>query len=187
MSGRTARRGRAGDERGAIAVETALVSLLLVTIMSGVIEASMLFKDSYSISSAARGGARLGSSEPVASTFAQDTAGQVANALRDLDPTRVQAIWVYKASQTTGLPTSGTSCTSSCLKYTLNSSGAPVLSSGSWTGRSACAGGTVDAVGVYVEYRHRSLFGRFFNNQIIAERAIMSLEALPSSTACVSA
>ena len=173
-------------ERGAVAVETALVSLVLVTILAGIIDASMLFRDSLSVASASRAAARTGASEPLAATFATDAAQQAVNALSEVDYTRINKIWVYRADPVTGAPVSGWTCASDCVHFKVNASGALNPEGGSWHNRNACAGTTLDAVGVLVEYSHPSTIGVFFNDQIVSEHAVMQLEPIPSSMACVS-
>ncbi len=180
-------RRRRSSERGAIAVETAIVSVMLLMLMAGIIDSSMLFRDSIIVSSAARAGARTGSAEPLASSFATDAAGQALAAMTDLVPGKITKIWVFKASTTTGAPASGSSCSSSCVKFTVSSSGVLSSPSGSWSARNACAGSpTINAVGVLVEYRHPSTMGFFFNNQLLTETTAMQLEPVPSNLACVS-
>lgn len=181
------------DERGAIAVEAAFVSTLLFTILAGVVDVSMLFRTTYEVSSASRAGARLAAQEPLATTFARDTAVQVAAALEGMDYSRVTKIWVYKAnpSSPTAEPSSGSSCPTQCVKFTVTSAGVVSAGTGTWTGRKACAGepvagvDPVDAVGVRVEYRHDAPI-RFADNQLVQETTTMRLEQLSASLVCVS-
>jgi len=119
------RRGLLGRcDSGAVAVETALVMTVLVTLLFGIVDSSFLFKDSVSVSTAARAGARMGASQPRVSNFAQAAADQVTNSLSDLNPALLQAVWVYKTTSTgasAGLPDSGSfaSCTT-CVKFIWN-------------------------------------------------------------------
>ena len=46
-------------DSGAVAVETAVVSMFLIILMFGIVESSFLFKDWLSVSAAARAGARM--------------------------------------------------------------------------------------------------------------------------------
>jgi hypothetical protein len=170
-----------------VAVETALMSMLLLTLMAGVVDTSMLFRDSLAVASSSRAGARTGSSEPMAPSFATDAAQQAANAMSDLDLSRVPKIWVFKADLATGAPASGWACSSDCVKFTVSAAGTLSSPSGSWTHRNACSGSSLDAVGVFVEYRHPSTLGFFFDNTQMQETAIMQLEPIPSSQPCVSA
>lgn len=189
-------------DSGVVAVETGLVSMFLVLLLFGVIDASFFFKDWLTISSAARAGARMGASEPrvgnVGNTrlFADDSADQVTNAVSGLPASSLAAIevWVYDASGTTGLPSvsgvlpSGSNCSSSCVKYTWPG-GATKLTylSGSWayTSQNACNGDTGrDTLGVFVKYPHASPLGFFFKNANMSESTAIFLEPIPSSQVC---
>jgi Flp pilus assembly protein TadG len=173
-------------DSGAVAVETAAVSLFLVILLFGIVESSFLFKDWLSVSAAARAGARMGASEPRGPNFAQDSADQVTNALSDLNPANLQEVWVYRTTSATGLPDSGSfaSCTT-CVKFTWNSATSSLTqSSGNWSSNSqnACAGDAArDSLGVYVKYRHTSPLAFFFNNATISESTVMWIE--PTSAA----
>ena len=65
-------------ERGAVAVEAAIITPLLVALAFGIIEFGLLLKDDLGVTSSVRAGARMASAEPRAATFAQDAADQVA-------------------------------------------------------------------------------------------------------------
>ncbi len=179
-------RPRRRAERGAVAVETALMSLVLVTIMGGIIDSSMLFRDSFSVSSASRAAARTAVSEPMATTFARDAAIQAVAAMSDTDYSRITRLWVYKADSTSGGPLSGSGCPTNCVKFTVSATGVVSSGTGSWHSRKACAGETLDAVGVTVQYKHRSTMGMFFRDKLITEAAVMQLEPIPSTRTCVS-
>jgi TadE-like protein len=172
-------------DSGAVAVETALVSMLLIILLFGIVESSFLFKDWLSVSAAARAGARMGASQPrVASVagspdFAQLSANQVTNAMSNLIPANLQQVWVYKASSTTGLPDSGSfaSCLV-CVKFVW-SAGALTRSYNNWPAlnQNACPGDPLrDSLGVYVEYRHFSPLGVFFKNAIVSQSTVMWIE-----------
>ena len=186
------RRGLLGRcDSGAVAVETALVMTVLVMLLFGIVDSSFLFKDALSVSAAARAGARMGASQPRVSNFAQAAADQVTNSLSDLNPALLQAVWVYKTTSTgasAGLPDSGSfaSCTT-CVKFTWNALASPpalVPSSDNWasTSQNACAGDPArDVLGVYVQYKHRSPLGFFFNNLVISESTVMWIEPTTSA------
>jgi Flp pilus assembly protein TadG len=180
-------------DSGAVAIETAAVSMLLITILFGIVESSFLFKDWITVSAAARAGARMGVSQPRSPSFAQDTANQVANAVADLDPANIQEVWVYKAAVTANAATSTnkpfgftdfSNCTV-CVKYVWNAGTHSLTqSSGNWsyTSQNACAGDSArDSLGVYVKYRHTSPLKFFFNNLTVSESAVMWIE--PTSAA----
>ena len=176
------RRSPMGDrDSGAVAVETALVSMLLLTLLFGIVDSSFLLKDWLTVSAAARAGARMGSSEPRWTTFAQDSADQVTNAITGLNQANLQQVWVYKAAYATGLPLSGASCATNCVKYKWDSTAKKlVLLSGSWPylSQNACPGPVEvrDVLGVYVKYTHSAPLGFFFNGATVSESTVMWLE-----------
>lgn len=174
-------------ERGAVAVEAAIVSTLLFTIAVGIVDVSMLFRTSYEVSSASRAGARLASAEPRSTTFARDAAQQAAASMADLDGTRITKLWVYKANTASavGDPVSGVTCSSSCVQFTVDAAGVVSAGTGSWTARQACAGGTVDSVGVRVQYRNDAPI-RIGENALLEETTVMRLEQIPATLTCVS-
>lgn len=181
------------SERGAVAVEAAIVSTMLFIICAGVVDLSMLFRTTYEVSSASRAGARLAAQEPLATTFARDAATQVVAAMEGMDYTRVTRIWVYRAdpNSATGEPASGATCSSQCVKFTVSATGVVSAGTGSWTGRKACPGDPVagvdpvDAVGVRVQYRHDAPI-MFADNQLVQETTSMRLEQLPTTVVCTS-
>jgi hypothetical protein len=181
-------------DRGAVAVETALVAIIPIMLLFGIIDSSFLFKDWLTVSAAARAGARMGASEPRALSFAQDSADQVTNAISGHNPANIQEVWVYKASPTTGLPSGSCGSTpSSCVKFTWNSGTQSLLkSSDTWAGadQDACiadrgpSAPLRDSVGVYVKYKHTSPLGFFFNDQIISESTVMWIEPWTPDVHC---
>ena len=172
------------DERGAVAVEAAIVTMFLLTIVAGIVDVSMYLQTTYQMTLGSRAAARTASTDPIAPTFAQNAALQVSSAMKSLEPGRVTKIWVYKADITTGNPLSGPACASACYRFTLDANGNIASTSGSWPSRSACAGGVVDPVGVLVEYRYNALF-MFFDEQTVSNRTVMRLEPIPSTSVCV--
>jgi Flp pilus assembly protein TadG len=167
-------------------VETALVSMLLITMLYGVVETSFLYRDALVVSSASRAGARTASSLPRDSAFATSAIAQVGSALGAMDVSRVSAVWVFKANPATGLPDSGgfTSC-ATCVKYVGSASGLVPDGAPGWTAndQNACSG-TMDTVGLYVQYRYPSRLGFFFKNQRLTESTVMRLEPYDRTGAC---
>jgi Flp pilus assembly protein TadG len=174
------RKTRGHPDSGAVAVETALVSMFLVTLLFGIVDTSFLLKDWLTVSAAARAGARMGASQSRQVNFATDSAVQVTNAISGLHPANLQEVWVYRATYGTGLPASGSTCPTDCVKYKWDSGLKKlVYLSGTWasTSQNACPGDVNRHVlGVYVKYRHTSPVGFFFNNAIVSESTAMWLE-----------
>ena len=179
-------------DSGAVAVETAVVSMFLIILVFGIVESSFLFKDWLSVSAAARAGARMGASQPRVANFAQASADQVTNALSDLNPANIQAVWVYKTTGTTGSPPATCDSSSSCVPFTWNGSQLTTSSLGNWlsTSQDACAGDVTtapnlrDSLGVYVKYNHTSPWGFFFNNSTISQSTVMWIEPWTTDVHC---
>ena len=196
-----------GDE-GAAAVEFALVSLLLFTLLLGIMEFSLLMRDNVAISSAVRTGARIASAEagggpascpttpspppPCSPTsapkLAQDAADAVQRAGSAMPKDNVDEMWIYKANSS-GLPGSATSlasatCSTNCVKYVwVAANDRFQYSSGTWTSTSiaACIGSS-DAVGVVIKAHHNYLFGMFGTSASMSDRAVMQFEPLPTDS-----
>lgn len=181
---------RLRGERGAVAVEAAIITPLLVLLVFGIVEYGLLFKDSLAVTTAIRSGARTASAEPRQTTFAQDAADQVAKASSALKMANVQALWVYD-SQANGAPVGGSltfgTCTV-CVKFTWNATTSHFdQSSSTWTAtqQNACVGDPLhDTLGVYMKINHPSITGLIFSNIVIKDHVIMALEPIPSSTGC---
>jgi Flp pilus assembly protein TadG len=174
-------------DSGAVAVETAVVSMLLIILLFGIVESSFLFKDWLSVSAAARAGARMGASQPRVANFAQASADQVTNSLSDLNPANLQAVWVYKTTALTGPPPATCNSSSSCVPFTWNGSQLTTGSAGNWlnTSQNACAGDPArDSLGVYVKYTHTSPLGFFFNGSTISQSTVMWVEPWTGDVHC---
>jgi Flp pilus assembly protein TadG len=184
--------GRARDERGASLVEAAIILPVLVLIVFGIIEFALAFKDSLTVSSATRAGARTASAEPRRPTFHADTADAVARAVSALPAGAVEQLWIYKADAA-GDPIDGggsayTSC-NTCAVFTWDiATNQFVRQPGSdWDPmtQNACVGDAQhDAVGIYLKVNHDFVTG-FFGRQItLKDHAVMNLEPVTLSQGC---
>ena len=203
--GRSARRPRQGahprGERGAVAVETVLVTPVLLVVLLGIIELPMLIRDHVAVTSAARTGARVAASEPgclpdptkppcpptAPTPFAQLAADAVARNGAALE--QMRHILVYKANAD-GYPGALSSMPSSCagidscVGYTWNStSNAFTHSSGSWDRATvnACFPGNVDSVGVQVVADHSFLSGLLGAATTMSAHTVMNFEPLAAA------
>jgi Flp pilus assembly protein TadG len=148
MAGR--RRFGARTERGAVVVEAALVTPLLMALLLGIIEMALLMKDDVALSSAVRNGGRTASanagagpgglneggdcvspcSPANAPMFAQLAANAIQTAGSALPKDSIQELWVYKANAkgfpctlATGCETNTSTamtCGANCVKYKWN-------------------------------------------------------------------
>jgi Flp pilus assembly protein TadG len=183
-------RVRLAAERGAVAVEAALVTPFLLLILFGIIEYGMLFKDWLAATSSVRAGARMASAEPRIATFAQDAADQAAHEGAALDMSTLQKFWVYK-SDAAGFPIGGSgsfnSC-SVCVTYTWNSVTKKLVeATNTWpsTAQNACAGDSGhDRIGIYMQLKHAAVTGLLFSSITIKEHTVMNLEPMPMTSGC---
>lgn len=195
--------GRAG-QRGAVAVETALVTPVLLVVLLGVIEVPMLISDYVAVTSASRTGARVAAAAPDAGScvpnpadetpcpangapnFAQIAADAIARNGTALPARSIQHILVYKANSN-GYPGALTSMPSSCsgipscVAYRWDdAAGAFRYSSGTWDSRTvnACFPSNVDSIGVQVVAEHKFLSGLLGASTTMSEHTVMHFEPL---------
>ena len=184
--------GRARDERGASLVEAAIILPVVILIVFGIIEFGLAFKDSLTVSSATRAGARTASAEPRRPTFHADTADAVARAVTALPVGSVEELWVYKADAD-GHPVDGggsayTSC-GTCAVFTWDTATNQFIRQpgSDWNPatQNACVGDpNHDAVGIYLKVNHAFVTG-FFGQQItLKDHAVMNLEPVTLSQGC---
>jgi Flp pilus assembly protein TadG len=135
------------SERGAVVVEAALVTPLLMALLLGIIEMALLMKDDVALTSAVRNGGRIASANAAAGPggvneggdclspcspanapmFAQLAANAIQTAGTALPKDSIQELWVYKANSkgypctlTTGCDTNTSTvmtCGANCVKY----------------------------------------------------------------------
>ncbi len=188
---------RRRSQRGAVAVEAAIITPLFILLVFGIIEFGMVFKDFLAVTSSVRAGARMASAEPRNLNFAQDAADQVAREGGALNMSKIKELWVYKAdpnvSVTNGAPLGGggtfSNCTT-CVKFVWNAStqkfdvksGSPGWSAAS---QNACSGDAAhDRLGVYLVLDHPSITGLMFDSLDLKSHTVISLEPLPATAPC---
>jgi hypothetical protein len=182
---RLRRRLDGARDRGAVAVEAAIITPILILLLVGLVEFGLVFKDQLAVTSAVRAGARIASAEPRLATFATDAADAVAHEGSALDMTQVKSLWVYKADST-GHPigAGGTfnSCASSCVQFTWSAAQNKFLpTSGSWpaTSQDACYG-EQDSLGVYMSFKHDAVTSLIFSTMNLTSHTTMRLEPYAS-------
>lgn len=170
-----------GRDSGAVAVEAALITPLLLLIVFGIIEFTLALRSYVAVASAVRAGARTASAEPRLPQFAADTAAQMTTAVGALSDSGIQAMWIFKGA------TRPASCTSNCIAYTWNGT-AFTNPQGSWsyTSINACPISSTnpsgpDKVGVYLQYRHSFVTGLFGLGVPMADQAVLNFEPVPPS------
>lgn len=154
-----------------------MVSLLLVTILLGIMEMGLAFKDWLSISSAARAGARVGSAigqDPNADCAILEAIGA------DLDlvgTSAVEEVWIFDANQSTGDPTgpkqvyrpAGGSDPISCAGW--------FLAEGGWgPSERVVSSDDLSLLGIRIKFQHDWVTGFFPFSGNWQDDAIMRME-----------
>jgi hypothetical protein len=200
------RRRRPRSERGAVVVEAALVTPLLMILLLGIIEMSLLMRDVVAVSSSVRVGARMastaagagpGTCEPSDLTCTPQKAPKVAQMAADaiqrsgtaMPTDSIDWILVYKAN-TDGYPYPAGNktlvCSSDCVQYKWDT-GLDKFRyySGQWDSRTinACVNDPgLMAVGVAMHAHHDWVTGFFGDGVEVEERTIMQFEPLANES-----
>lgn len=201
--------GRMRSERGAAAVEAALVTPIILFILVGIIEMSLLMRDTVSVTSSVRTGARLSSSAAGAGpgvctasgptpppctpasapALAQAAADAIQRAGSAMPKDSIQWVLVYQANPAGyPLPTGNTNvvCSSNCVKYVWDAGLDQFrYASGSWTSSSinACVNDPLrQSFGVAMRARHSWITGLFGSGIDLQERSVMQFEPLPTDS-----
>ena len=187
------RRKRILGDRGASAVEAAIVTPVVMVLLFGIIEAGFVFKDYLAVAGAVRAGVRTASANPRTATFAQAAANKVAQTGGAMNFNDVNQLWVFKVDPTTGKPIGFPDCTV-CVKFRWDSGTnafVPITGAGvpTWasTTQNACSlsiGGPLDRIGVYLQLKHDPFTGLVLQTIYISEASILSLEPMPVSSGC---
>ena len=178
-------------ERGASAVEAAIVTPVVLAMICGLLEFGMLFKDYLGTQAMIRAGVRLASAEPRTTTFAQDAAKQMRKTGTVIQPTDIEAIWVYKANPANNFPIgyANFSDCNVCVKFQWDTGTSTFVANyTNWTAtqQNACTvavGGPPDRIGVYARVKHDSITG-IIGPIKITEASAMFLEPFPALSGC---
>lgn len=196
------------SERGAVAVEAALVTPILLILIFGIIEIALLMRDHVALTSATRVGGRTASANPGAGPggvneggdcvapcsptnapmFAQLAANAIQRAGTALPKDSIQELWIYKANNK-GYPGAANStsmaCGTSCVKYKWNPAKDQFrYFSGSWPSATvnACANNSPDAVGIHMVVKHSFVTGFLGDHLMLEDHAVFAFEPMPTLT-----
>ena len=101
---------RSRTERGASAVEFALVIPLLAMLLIGIVSVGLVYNHKLALANAVREGARIGATLPAGSTWAASVQAQVVTAFTD-DASGVNVcVALYKVGTVTPLWSAGSGC-----------------------------------------------------------------------------
>jgi hypothetical protein len=185
-------RRRRDGERGAVLVEAALIFPLLIFIVLAIAEYSLASRNSLTVSSSTRAGARTASALARNANFDDDAVTAVATALTAMPKARWQEIWVYKAqdpndpaSTAPGMPDSGdfTTC-GTCVRYAWNGT-IWLETQNTWpeASQDACPG-EGEYIGIYVKAEHKYVTKLFGSSRTLQDHTVMRFEPLSSASTC---
>jgi hypothetical protein len=201
-------RNRTGTarERGAVAIETALVMPLVLAVLLGIVEVSLLIRDHVAVTSAVRVGSRIASASADAGpgvcetgptappctsasspALAQLAADAIQRAGSAMPADSIDHILVYKANRqgfpgADGNTTMPTSCSgyANCVRFTWNdAANAFRYAGGAWDskGINACVNES-DTLGVAMQATHEFMTGILGASVGLADRSVMRFEPL---------
>lgn len=199
---------RRRSDRGAVAVEAALVTPLILLLITGIIELALLMRDDVALTSAVRNGGRTASANAGAGPggtneggdciapcspgnapmLAQLAANAIQRAGSAMPKDSITELWVYKANLQGYPGTDGNktwTCGSNCVKYKwVKAKDQFRYYSGTWTSSTinACANNTPDSVGIYMRADHKFITGFFVDKIGIEDHAVFTFEPLPTLT-----
>jgi hypothetical protein len=202
-----ARRRRNGD-RGAAAVEFAIIAPVLFLMVMGIVELALLMRDHVALTSLVRTGGRTASANVIAGPaglseggdcvapcspsnapmLAQLAANAIQRAGSALPAGSINELWIYKANAS-GYPGAATNkswiCSTECVKYKwVDSKKQFRYSTGTWLSSSinACANNNPDAVGVYMKATHSFLSGIFGSSVTLEDHSVFVVEPMSTLT-----
>ena len=175
----------AGKDDGAAAVEAALIIPLLMLLLFGIIDMSLLLRDHVAATSLVRAGARTASALPRAPSLVEDTVAAMEKAGSALPKDSYEELWVYRATDE-GYPLGNSAsnpfaaCGTDCVRYSWNE-GRDTFGriSGNWDPYSinACPGDPgAMAVGVYLRANHDFVTGIFGSGTSVSDHAVLKFE-----------
>jgi Flp pilus assembly protein TadG len=178
---------KSGD-RGASAVEAALILPVFILLIFGTIEFSLLLRDYVGTTYSIRAGVRIASAQPRVDGFTQTAADTIATQGSALPKDSIEYIYVYKANSS-GYPGSAASAATAfatcpdatCDKFTWDAVANKFVSVGAvkWDANTinACPG-TLDSVGVYMRVKHQWVTRLFVNTSTIEDYSVNTFEPM---------
>jgi Flp pilus assembly protein TadG len=197
------RRGRlfrsSRDERGAAIVEAGIVSLVFFTLLFGIIESGLAFRDYLTTANIARSGARVASGHANDVDADYQVVQAVQKAAKGIGNGTLNYIVVFKATDfTTSLATmsptcaAGTSVSGTCNVYTPTDFARPTTDftcsatlpspdkfwcpNSRKIAASTASGGPPDYIGVYVKVTHRNIFKIWRSSFTFTDQTIIRIE-----------
>ncbi len=176
-------------QEGAAAVEFALVLPVLILLVFGIMEFGLAFRDTLTLTSATRTGARTASALSRDPNFNNATLDAVTDAIGGLPEDSIEQLWIYKAGPD-GYPVGRSNFSSGCSScgiwnWSTSSHAFVPAGASAWDpySQNACAG-TSDSVGVYLKVNHEFVTQLFGSTVTLTDHTVMRLEPRSSVSAC---
>jgi Flp pilus assembly protein TadG len=189
---------RAAGEEGAALVEFAICAMLIITIAFGIIEFGSAWNRKLEVATAARAGARVGSSLANDRSADQGLLQATSSVLNDIGLSNINYVVVYNSTTADGAPQGScagnppVAAVNKCNVYT----GTQLQNLDSLNFTASCTGGTgaavdhywcptdrrvvqsagTDYVGVLVQAKYVTVTGLFKSPFSISSRAVMRVE-----------
>ncbi len=164
-------------ERGAVAVETAIMVPILFFLFFGIVEFGLFWQSDHTINEASRSGARLGATLARELDYEEDIVAAVESSIGNNIPSGdVKYLTIYKADPSTGDPVTGDvlTCSVDCWRFVWDESDREfdLVVGPTWVASEQAACGETghnDYMGVYVEGEYSSVTGMFGSTRKISE------------------
>lgn len=171
---------RSTANHGSVAVETALLLPVLLTVLLGIVEVGMLIQSQVGAAAAARAAVRAGSAASVSADDPLVVAKAALSGGLGVTAEEVDEIWVYRPrglnpDDSVQAPT--VECAQDCVRITIDPFGAPQWAGGNWSEPSpiVCSGSD-GYLGVRIFMTRRSLSVGFGLPDKVSSHAVMRYE-----------
>lgn len=183
-------RRRVGTERGAIAVEAAIASSLLVLMFFGVLEVGQLLRTRAVMTDASREGARVAAALPREDGYQNSALAAINGVVANAEGEPIDYVVVYKADPATGDILSGEvleDCVIDCWRFLWVAGGFQQQLGAAWPAdeQNACGGvGDTDWLAVYVRGHYQGISPMLTIDRSFTDRTIMRLEPIELGLPC---
>ncbi len=178
-------------ERGAVAIEAAIASMLLITLFFGILEVGMLLRSRTVITDATREGARVAAALPRVENYQNNALAAINGVIAANEGEPIDYVAIYRADPATGAPLSGEmveACLTDCWRYEwLPGLGFEQKLGASWSYllHSACGGVTdTDWIAVYVRGHYDGHMPFLNLDRSFTDTTIMRLEPMELGVPC---
>lgn len=178
------------NDRGAVAVEFAIASSLLVMLFFGILELGMVLRTRTVITDASREGARVAAALPRVENWQNNALAAVNGVIASENNDLIDYVVIYRADPNTGLPLSGEdieTCVTDCWRYEWVSGGFEQKLGASWahTNQRACGGlSDTDWLAVYVRGHHTGQLPFLNLGRSFTDTTWMRLEPMELGVQC---